>query len=135
MFPRPGRKPVSENSTADVLAVILPISHTKTAMAQRVKGRISSIMRWAIVQNYIDNNPASDAVAAALPQPRTPRQRHLVAYYMRRWEQSTVDGGVQVGRQSGGEAAVCVCYPNGESNRAEARLSRWSEAGPYRRNV
>ena len=39
--------------------------------------RISSIMRWAIAQNYIDNNPASDAVAAALPRARAPRQHHL----------------------------------------------------------
>ena len=39
----------------------------QTATARRVKGRISSIMRRAIAQNYIENNPASDAVAAALP--------------------------------------------------------------------
>ena len=65
VFPKLGRKPVSEITTADVLAVIVPIWHTKTAPARRVKGRISSIMRWAIAQNYIENNPASDAVAGA----------------------------------------------------------------------
>ena len=58
VFPKLGRKPVSEITTADVLAVIVPIGHTKTATARRVKGRISSIMRWAIAQNYIENNPA-----------------------------------------------------------------------------
>ena len=68
VFAKLGRKPVSEITTADVLAVIVPIWHTKTATARRVKGRISSIMRWAIAQNYIENNPASDAVAAALPR-------------------------------------------------------------------
>ena len=58
VFLKLGRKPVSEITTADVLAVIVPIWHTKTATARRVKGRISSIMRWAIAQNYIENNPA-----------------------------------------------------------------------------
>ena len=32
--------------------------HTKTETARRVKGLISSVMRWAITQNYIENNPA-----------------------------------------------------------------------------
>ena len=76
MFPKLGRKPVSEITTAEVLGVIVPIWHIKTATARRVKGRISSIMRWAIAQNYIENNPFSDAVAAALPSDTTPR-RHF----------------------------------------------------------
>ena len=73
VFPKLGRKPVSDITTADVLGVIVPIWHTKTATARRVKGRISSIMRWAIAQNYIENNPASDAVEAALPRDTTPQ--------------------------------------------------------------
>jgi len=77
VFPKLGRKPVSEITTADVVAVIVPIWHTKTAAASRIKGRISSIMRWAIAQNYIENNSASDAVAAALPRARAPRQHNL----------------------------------------------------------
>ena len=38
VFPKLGRKPVSEITTADVLGVIVPIWHTKTATARRVKG-------------------------------------------------------------------------------------------------
>ena len=51
-FRKLGRKPVTAITTADMLAVVVPILHTKTATASRVKGRISSIMRWAIAQNY-----------------------------------------------------------------------------------
>ena len=87
MFPKLGRKPVSEITTADVLAVIVPIWHIKTAAASRVKGRISSVMRWAIAQNYIESNPASDAVAAALPRDTTPRRSIIWPYHMRRSEQ------------------------------------------------
>ena len=59
-----------------MLAVLVPIWHTKTETARRVKGRISSIMRWCIAQGYVNNNPASDAVAAALPKNATPQQHH-----------------------------------------------------------
>ena len=50
VFPNLGSKPVSEITTADVLGVIVPIWHTRTATARRVKGRISSIMRWACAE-------------------------------------------------------------------------------------
>ncbi|MDE0445975.1 MAG: hypothetical protein OXH96_04820 [Spirochaetaceae bacterium] len=76
VFPKLGRKPVSQTTTADILAVIAPIWHNKTATVSRVKGHISSIIRWAIAQNYIENNPTSDAMAAALPRARTSRQHH-----------------------------------------------------------
>ena len=36
---------------------IVSFWHTRTATARRVKGRICSIMRWAIVQNYIRYSP------------------------------------------------------------------------------
>ena len=57
MIPRIARKRVSEIMTGDVLAVIVPIWHTKTETARRVKGLISSMMRWAIAQNYTEEQP------------------------------------------------------------------------------
>ena len=60
-----------------------PSWHTKTTTARRVKGRISSIMRWAIAQNYIENNLASHAVAAALPRDTT-RDSMIRPYHTRR---------------------------------------------------
>ena len=125
VFPKLGRKPVSEITTADVLAVIVPIWHTKTATASRVKGRISSIMKWAIAQNYIDNNPAGDAVAAALPRARAPRQHHLALPHEK------VGAALQKVRESADAspaAKLLFAFATLTASRtAEARLSRWSE--------
>ncbi len=46
--------PVSQNHDCGMCSLrIVPIWHTRMAPARRVKGRICSIIRWAIVQNYI----------------------------------------------------------------------------------
>ena len=59
-------------------AALLPIWSTKNETAQRVRRRIGVIMRWAIAQGYRSDNPAGDAVTAALP--KRPRQiRHMPA--------------------------------------------------------
>ena len=124
VFPKLGRKPVSEITTADVLAVIVPIWHTKTATARRVKGRISSIMRWAIAQNYIENNPASDAVAAALPRDTTPRQHHLALPH------EEVGAALQKVHESDASPAAKLLFAFATltaSRSGEARLARWSE--------
>ena len=49
--------PVSQLTTADVITVIMPICHTKAATARGMKGGVSSIMRWVIAQNHIENHP------------------------------------------------------------------------------
>ena len=47
-FPRIGALPVSAVTTADVLAILTPIWHEKAQTAQRVRQRISAVMKWAI---------------------------------------------------------------------------------------
>ena len=124
VFPKLGRKPVSDITTADVLAVIVPIWHTKTATARRVKGRISSIMRWAIAQNYIENNPASDAVEAALPRDTTPQQHH------RALPHREVGSALRTVRESNASPAAKLLFAFvtlTASRSGEARLARWSE--------
>ena len=65
-------------TTADVMAALQPIWSTKNETAQRVRRRIGAVMRWAIAQGYRSDNPAGDAVTAALP--KRPRQiRHFPA--------------------------------------------------------
>ena len=67
-FPRLGSKRVDVITTADVMAVLLPIWTKKAETARRVRQRIGTIMKWAIAQGYRDDNPAGDAIAAALPR-------------------------------------------------------------------
>ena len=50
------------------MAVLLPIWTEKAETARRVRQRISAIMKWAVAQGHRADNPAGDAIAAALPK-------------------------------------------------------------------
>ncbi|MCY3887046.1 MAG: tyrosine-type recombinase/integrase [Chloroflexi bacterium] len=74
-MPKLGRTPVDRITTADVLAVLVPIWSTKRETAKRVRQRISAVMLWAIAEGYRDDNPAGEAIGAALPK-NSGRQEH-----------------------------------------------------------
>ena len=102
----------------------MPIWHSKTETARRVKGRISSIMRWDIVQGYRDDNPAGDAVAAALPKNGGP-QKHLPAL-----PHQEVAGALATVRESGASSAAKLAFEFQvltASRSGEVREARWSE--------
>ena len=67
VFPRLGDTPVDAVTGKDVMAVLLPIWTTKTETAGRVRRRISAVMKWAVAQGHRTDNPAGDAISAALP--------------------------------------------------------------------
>ena len=76
--PRLGQMQVDRITSADVMAVLQPIWSVKAVTAGRVRQRIGAVMRWAIAQGYRADNPAGDAITAALP--RNGRQsRHFKA--------------------------------------------------------
>ena len=72
--PKIGRKRVDRISTADVMEVLLPIWSTKRETARRVRQRIGAVMKWAVAQGYREDNPAGDAISAALPKNSARRQ-------------------------------------------------------------
>ncbi len=67
-IPRLGELRVSNISTADVMAVLLPIWNEKRETARRVRQRIGAIMKWAVAQGYRLDNLAGEAIGAALPK-------------------------------------------------------------------
>ena len=73
-MPRLGRKLVDKITTADMLAVLVPIWSTKRETARRVRQRIGAVMQWAVAQGYREDNPAGDAIGAALPKTGSPKQ-------------------------------------------------------------
>ena len=77
--PALGSKRVSEVTTADVLAVLLPHWHERAETMRRVKQRLGAVLGWALAQGHRDDNPArSEALTAALPkQPAGSHQRAL----------------------------------------------------------
>lgn len=69
VYPTLGAMPVDAIKTADVLAVLEPIWHSKPSLADTVlKRRIVQVMAWTIGQGYRPDNPAGEALVAALPK-------------------------------------------------------------------
>ena len=71
-MPKLARRRVDAITAADVMAVLLPIWSTKRQTARRVRQRIGAVMKWAVAQGHRDDNPAGDAISAALPNNRVP---------------------------------------------------------------
>jgi len=68
VLPRLARKRVDAVTTADVMAVLSPIWSSKRVTAQRLRQRIGAVMKWAIAQGLRMDNPAGEAISAALPK-------------------------------------------------------------------
>lgn len=76
-FPRLGKLKLQDVSTADVLAVLMPIWTSKAETARRVRQRIGTVMKWAIAQGWRQDNPAEN-INQALPKVAK-RQEHRKA--------------------------------------------------------
>ena len=53
VFPHIGRRPVSEVSGADVLAVLTPIWRVKSDTARRLSQRIGAVLEWSIACRFL----------------------------------------------------------------------------------
>lgn len=73
-YPVFGQKPVSEITSADVLAVLTPIWLSKHETARRVRQRIRAVLEWATVAGHRDGPNPAESVGAGLPRP--PDRRH-----------------------------------------------------------
>ena len=67
-FPVLGDMRLDEIGSGDVLRALQPIWNTKRETAQRVRQRISAVMKAAIADGHRLDNPAGDALTAALPK-------------------------------------------------------------------
>ena len=67
-FPRIGTRPVSEVESADVLAILSPIWHSKPTIAKAVRQRIHAVLEWAIAMNLRNDNPADRVRPVLGPQ-------------------------------------------------------------------
>ena len=123
-FPRIADKRVSDITTADVMNVLLPIWTEKAETARRVRQRIGAVMRWAIVQGYRQDNPAGEALGAALPK-NAGNIKHFAAV-----PYSEVGAAIQKVRESDAGITtkllfefitLCACRSG------EARKAQWNE--------
>ena len=58
--------PVDAIEPADVMRCLLPIWNTKRETARKTRQRIGTVMKWAIAEGNRKDNPAGDAIGAAL---------------------------------------------------------------------
>ena len=80
-FPELASVTVDRVTTADMMAVLLPLWTSKYVTARKVLHRISAVMKWAMAQGYRTDNPAGDALLAALPRrPRPVRHRRALSH-------------------------------------------------------
>ena len=95
VYPKLGKLPVDKITTAHVLSALIPIWNEKRETAKRVRQRIGAVMKWAVAQNFREDNPAGDAIGAALPKTGQQRQHQRALPY------GEVEGALRTVRESG----------------------------------
>ena len=103
-MPKLGERPVNRIHTSDVMAVLLPIWNEKRETAKRVRRRISAVMRWAVAQGYREDNPAGDAIGAALPHNGVRPRHHPALPY------AEVGEAIETVRTSGAYRATALAF-------------------------
>ena len=123
-FPKLGGKRVNEINTGDVLACLVPIWNEKRVTASRVRQRIGAVMKWAVAKGYREDNPAGDAIAAALPRVGG-RRNHFKAL-----PHAQVAGAIERVRSANGWLASRLCLEFivlTAARSGEVRGAQWGE--------
>ena len=81
VFPSIGSIRVDEISRRDVIETLSPIWTSKPETARRVRQRIRAVMDRAVAMEYVDFNPAGDAINAALARQRRVKNHHPALPY------------------------------------------------------
>lgn len=124
VFPKIGAKPINEVNSADVMACLAPIWHSRSTTARRVLQRLSSIIRWSIAQGFREDNPADDRITAALGS-NTQRAQHLQALHHTQVTAALIkvrDSNIYPTARLAIELAVLTAARSGE-----AQGARWKE--------
>ncbi|MDE2901473.1 MAG: tyrosine-type recombinase/integrase [Chloroflexota bacterium] len=123
VYPEIGTMTVDAITTNHVHRVLVPIWNEKHETARRVGQRISRVMKWAMVQGYRGDNPAS-AVAAALPKSGSAPRHHRALHH------TAVPAALHAVRESGAWLGTKLCFEFlvlTATRSSEARLATWDE--------
>ena len=122
-IPTLGKKPVSEITSGDILAVLSPIWSDKRETATKLRGRIGAVMRWAIAEGYRDDDPTRDATAA-LPKERQRVDHHRALPF------ADVSAALNTIRESGAWPGTKLAFKFltlTATRSGETRAARWDE--------
>ena len=123
-LPRLGRRRIDQINSGDVMACLIPHWQTKTETMRRVRQRLSAIFKWAIAQGYRDDNPAGEAISAALPKPNGSRKN------MRALPHAEVGTSIQKIKQSGAYPGTKLAFEflvATATRSGEVRGAKWDE--------
>ena len=123
-IPKLGKLSVSDISTADVMAALLPVWNEKPETARRVRQRIGAIMKWAVAQGHRQDNPAGDALGAALPKNSVAKKHHPALPHT---EVSDAIATVRASRANWATVAALEYLILTASRSGEVRRARWDE--------
>ena len=121
--PRIGRMAVSAVTSADVLAILAPIWHTKPVLAKAVRQRLHAVLEWAVAMNLRTDNPCSRVGPVIGPQ------RNIVQH-MRALPHREVAAAVATVRASRETPAVTLAFEFlvlTASRSGEIRFAAWDE--------
>ena len=107
------------------MSVLLPIWNSRPETAWRLRQRVSTVLRWAVAQGYRADNPAGDAIGAALPRHNGKGKRHHRAL-----PHGEVAAAIEAVRSSnaGRSAKLAFEYLVLTAGRSsEVRLASWGE--------
>ena len=106
------------------MACLLPVWNEKRETARRVRQRIGAVMKWAVANGYRQDNPAGEAIAAALPK-STGVQKH-----MRALPHADVAAALASVRASGAWASTKLAFEFlvlTAARSGEVRFATWNE--------
>ncbi len=129
VLPNIGSRPVSEVSSADLLAVLTPIWHVKADTARRVRQRIGAVLEWAVAMEHRPDNPC-DRIGPVLGPQRD------VVRHMRALPHRDVAAALEKVRASRSTRAVKLSFEFlvvTAARSGEVRLARWDEFDVARR--
>jgi len=123
-FPRIGSRPVSEVNTADVLEILTPIWHVKTATAREVRQRIRSVLEWSMAMDMRNDNPCDRVLPVLGPQNGVVTHRPALPH-------KDVAAAIETVRASkSGQPTVKLAFEFlvlTAARSAEVRLATWTE--------
>ena len=119
-----GSMAIHKIDRADVLAVLQPIWTTHPETARRIRQRLKSIFAWSMAHGYRVDNPAGEAIDAALPaQPAVKEHFRALPYQDVPDALATIDSST-----AGLSARLCLRFVVLTAVRSgEARAAAWED--------
>ena len=122
-FPRVGKVPVSEVTSADILEILAPIWHEKAATARKLRQRLHAVLEWAVAMEFRIDNPCDRIGPVLGPQ-------HNVVQHMRALPHREVAAAIRTARASTVPPAVrlaCEFLVLTATRWGEVRWAEWTE--------